>query len=495
MKKKALPITLVLIGAALLITAIVFWIDSSTSVEPQSFGKTLLDWVTLIAGLGVSIKGWMDLFKREKITSPNTKIEVNDGNPQISTGDNVRNVQAPTYIEHLTIQQLPEPSSQLLSPMLDFVGREKKLEQLHQNKQKGVKLIASLDAEIAPEDYDILFRQEFLLKFFKFIRNASSFYVLSGSGVGKTTLLNFLHQENIQRHYLGEQASNTWIVKVNPFLLETVKDPWSFYELLISTMLRESPKLEELENVRAMLADLDSDLLKDQNPSKALRFFHLATNMICQRYYIKLCFIFDEFDAHYKNLPNEIFSQLRAVREENRRNLLYIFFLRNIPEKLRSPADIPSIYELISGNAIGLEPYTMTDSLNLLRRLGITHEYKLTPELSEKICIASGGHAGMIAAIFSNFVEHPSIADVISKENWLEWLGTRELVIEECEKIWESLDAEEKQNLLLVAQNEINKTIISAMKLLIFRGLLKSSEGTLQIFSPLFKNYILSKRN
>jgi signal transduction histidine kinase len=68
--KKALPLTLVLIGAALLITAVVFWIDSSNSPAPQNFGQSLRDWITLLAGLGASIKGWMDLMKKEPPSSP-----------------------------------------------------------------------------------------------------------------------------------------------------------------------------------------------------------------------------------------------------------------------------------------------------------------------------------------------------------------------------------------------------------------------------------------
>jgi len=141
--KKALPLTFVLVGTALLITAVVFWIDSITSTEPQSFGKTLLDWVTLIAGLGASIKGWIDLFKPDKPTPPTTKIDVKGDNPQISTGDHARNIQAESYIENQTIQQPQEPKTpkslnQLPAPPLDFVGREKELAQLHQNIQKGV---------------------------------------------------------------------------------------------------------------------------------------------------------------------------------------------------------------------------------------------------------------------------------------------------------------------------------------------------------------------
>ena len=141
--KKAFPLTLILIGAALLITVVVFWIDSSTSTEPQSFGKTLLDWVTLIAGLGASIKGWMDLFKKEKPTPPTTKIDVKGENSQISLGDNSPNIRTDTYIGTQIVQQPQEPKTpkslnQLPAPPLDFIGREKELAQLHKNIEKGV---------------------------------------------------------------------------------------------------------------------------------------------------------------------------------------------------------------------------------------------------------------------------------------------------------------------------------------------------------------------
>ena len=68
--KKVLPLVLVLVGAALLITAVVFWVDSGSATAPPSFDQSLRDWLTLIAGLGASIKGWMDLAKKESPSPP-----------------------------------------------------------------------------------------------------------------------------------------------------------------------------------------------------------------------------------------------------------------------------------------------------------------------------------------------------------------------------------------------------------------------------------------
>lgn len=138
MMKKILPLTFILIGTALLITAVVFWIDSSTATEPQSFGQSLRDWITLIAGFGTSIKGWIDLFKKEdEKSTPTTQVDVKNGNQQIAMGENSRNIQTQTYIEKLTIARpatiKPHTLHQLPSAPADFIGREKELEQVLTN--------------------------------------------------------------------------------------------------------------------------------------------------------------------------------------------------------------------------------------------------------------------------------------------------------------------------------------------------------------------------
>src|SRR5687768_2113739 len=136
--KKVLPLTLVLIGAALLITAVVFWIDSSTSTAPEGFGKSLRDWITLLAGLGASIKGWMDLVKKESPSSPaqsNTNGGINIGGNVDSIGKDFigRDQNITTNIvsddSHYDVEGLPNPYLGLQAFTYNerdrYAGREK----------------------------------------------------------------------------------------------------------------------------------------------------------------------------------------------------------------------------------------------------------------------------------------------------------------------------------------------------------------------------------
>jgi tetratricopeptide (TPR) repeat protein len=133
-KKKIIPLILIFIGLALLLGALFFWIDTLTSAEPAKLSESIRDWLTLLLGLGASLKGWMDLFKPEK-PSPATEIKVTGGSPQITTSENGRTIQAQTYIEKQVIQGQEVPSSrdylhQLPSPPADFTGRADEIEQL-----------------------------------------------------------------------------------------------------------------------------------------------------------------------------------------------------------------------------------------------------------------------------------------------------------------------------------------------------------------------------
>lgn len=70
---KALPLLLILLGATLLIVSIVFIVDTTLSSDIPSFGESLREWLIAIVGLGVSIKGWMDLLKKRSNSTTSEK--------------------------------------------------------------------------------------------------------------------------------------------------------------------------------------------------------------------------------------------------------------------------------------------------------------------------------------------------------------------------------------------------------------------------------------
>ena len=160
---------------------------------------------------------------------------------------------------------------------------------------------------------------------------------------------------------------------------------------------------------------------------------------------MKLCFLLDEFDEAYQNLPKEIFLQLRAVRDANKNRVSFALFLRSLPDRLRPPEDNESFYELLSRNSIGIGPYKRLDAFQILQQLEERKQYSISPEQREKIFQLSGGHPGLMQVLLSLLIEKPQLFQKLDSPDWPGWLMQEPAVLEECRKIWDGLSEEERQ--------------------------------------------------
>ena len=333
------------------------------------------------------------------------------------------------------------------------------------------------------------YRQEFLTPFFNFVQSAESFYVVGGASVGKTRILDYLEDSDVQKHYLGEKASRLWLIRVDLDRLSTQHEPWKFFELLLNSIVLESSKHEN-NAIRTDLVDLNGKVIQGHDLLLAQRFFEMAVNRLCQEFDLKLCFMLDEFDESYKNFSRETFSQLRAVRDANKNRVLYAIFLRSLPERLRPSRDNESFFELFSYNKIGLGPYSKVDTLQILQQLESRRNYPLTPAQRERLYEASGGHIGLAKACLGILIENPQALQSIGTAGWLDWFGRQPANIEECRKIWDGLDQDEKDSLLAFATGDQSKISIDATKLLFMKGLLHTSDTGNSFFSPVFGQYV-----
>lgn len=347
------------------------------------------------------------------------------------------------------------------------------------------------DNSDAGGEHELTYRQEVLSKLFDLVSRTDSFYLIGGASMGKTRLLDFLMRNNVQKYYLKDAYPKTWLVRVDLNRMP-ISDNWGFYffELLLSSIALCCIGREDVDSeVMKELVDLDSKVIERRDTLCALRFFEWEVSKICQKYDIKLCFLFDEFDEAYRKLPREVFAQLRAVRDANKSRLLYGMFLRVSPKKLRTDNDNESFYELVTRNVIGIGPYTRADIIDVIQNLEKEWDIKITPEKREKIASASGGHPGMVKVLLS-LVKEPLHAQKLDDQNWLSWFSIQETILEECEKIWRGLEDDEKSTLLAPFQGgNVNG---SAAHLLAIKGVLQKSDTGGKVFSPFFEQYLRS---
>ncbi|MFN8383644.1 MAG: hypothetical protein U0V02_16990 [Anaerolineales bacterium] len=351
------------------------------------------------------------------------------------------------------------------------------------------------------------YREEVLKPFFKYVKSGESFYVVGAPSVGKTRLMDFIMGDDpdalwageevdrdwVKSKYLGEDiASRIWLVRVDMNRMRHEND-WSFqfYELLLHTLLltcNRCVSMEKIEALKVELATLDSQVIQSKDALMAHRLFEMAVNMICQSYNIQICFLFDEFDETYQSMPHEVFAQLRAVRDANKYRLTYILFLRNLPERLRSPKDNESFYELISRNMLGLGPYSAMDSFHIIGQLEKRRDHELNKATREWVWVNSGGHPGIIQALFTLAKEKPlSTAQMQNTE----WIARQEIVREEFRKIWDGLLEEEQDAIRKIAHGDQKFVSPSTGKLLLAKGLIKpSGKQSVALFNPLFSYWL-----
>jgi hypothetical protein len=351
-------------------------------------------------------------------------------------------------------------------------------------------------------------REEVLKPFFQFVKSGESFYVVGAPSIGKTRLMDFLmgddpdlartgvepDRERVKKYYLGDDiAAKTWLARVDMNRLRSESD-WGFrfFELLLNTILlacNRCKSTDEIEKLKIAIAALDSEVIESKDALKSHRLFEMAVNMLCQSYGIKLCFLFDEFDKTYQTMPSELFGHLRAIRDANKYRVSYILFLRNLPEKLRDPIENEEFYELISRNALGIGPYSQQDTLHIVRQLETRHEISLSQDKRELLYTLSGGHPGLIHALFKLIKENPQVS---AQTPNVEWCAKQESVLEEFRKIWNGLLDDEKTGLMEFAHGNKNSMSAATGKLLLTKGLLNSTTGSsVKIFSPLFEYWLL----
>lgn len=345
------------------------------------------------------------------------------------------------------------------------------------------------DKKQAGREHDLTYRQEILSKLFGFVRSTDSFYLIGAASMGKTRLLDFLMRNEVQEYYLGDASQNTWLVRVDLNRIPIAEDrQFTFFELLLSSMILccVSQKVVN-EEIMKELVSADSDIIRSRDLLRALRFFEWEVSKICQKHGIKLCFLFDEFDDAYRRMPPEVFAQLRAVRDANKKQLLYGMFLRVHPRKLRDGNDDESFYELFSRNAIGIGPYSRTDTMNVIQHLESEWEMKLPQEKRDKIELASGGHPGLVKALLT-LIKDPLFAQKLEREDWLVLFSKQEIIRDECEKIWYGLEEEER--FVLLNPNQSSEVNAIAARRLGIKGLLQESNTGGRMFSPLFELYL-----
>lgn len=339
--------------------------------------------------------------------------------------------------------------------------------------------------EIGPA-HPLTYRAEIAAPLFALLRSGESAAIIGPASMGKSRLLQFLLRPDVQQHYLGDAAASTWLVLAD-CNRQAEASEWGLYELML-TALTEVAAGRLDPSLRNWLNDLRLKAITERSALLARRHVELATRVLCQEHGLRLCFIFDEFDATYQSLPASALANLRALRDADKYRVSFVLMLRDRPERLRSPADSEGFYELISRSVLGLGPYSRSDARRVIVQLAARRSHAVSADEEEAMLALSGGHPGLLVALFDVIMrgsKRPA-GDELTR-----WALAQPQVLEECRKLWNGIAEDEQLALSRLVQGI--GAAYSIRELLALKGLVIAARpDAVIVFSPVFKEYILT---
>jgi hypothetical protein len=217
-----------------------------------------------------------------------------------------------------------------------------------------------------------------------------------------------------------------------------------------------------------------------------------AIKYFCETARQRIVIILDEFESLIRHQPLEFFEELRNVRDEVRttNRFAYVAITHRLPHRVvgNQRFENSKLYELLREQMYALGPHPRADALSMLHALAAKENLTIDPAYLDRICVAAGGHARLLYAIFEtikpNFaVSSPRLAQLAAEEG---------MVRAACEKLWLHLHSSERAALCSLAAG--GRPDPWLLEFLYKRGLITSTQ-TPYLFAPAFAVYVNSKCN
>lgn len=335
--------------------------------------------------------------------------------------------------------------------------------------------------------YPVDYRAEILTELMSDLQHGQSLGIVGLAGVGKSNLVTFMAQERTLRHYLPESLARR--TQILTFQLPTAPMPEDVYVAMLGAAMARTLDL----GVPYVMSEAEQAL-------PVLVRLRRCLQWLCEKHGQRVVFVFDEFEALLRGLPSSFLDDLRSLRDEHRTtgNLVYVTITHILPTLIPKvpPIRESKFFELIRERLYPLRPYTRRDAESmiddLIRRHPELSDQDVPAELRDTIWDLSGGHAGLIRALFDLSLEHElSLSSSLAQQE----IGRPASAIHRTlEKVWEKLHRDEQAMIRDWLENRPLEA--HAMDYLRRRGiLLRGDDHRLRLFSPLFEAYVRMIRN
>ncbi len=345
----------------------------------------------------------------------------------------------------------------------------------------------------------VSFRAETVQQVVRLLRSGESCALVGVGSSGKSNIARHLARPDVRQEYFGAEAAATVVAYLNckPFALRA---PAEFYLHVLDQLGRAiegatptglgQADAGALATVRPALADLwqaaqaDPAVLARRNLDQGL-------GVLVGAGALHILLILDDCDDLLRLAPPFMFSDLRGLRDNYKVRVVYLTLTRREPGFLRDDTpEFEELFELLSspGHTLPVAPYVESDALLMLRRLAARQvpPRPLSEPEGRRFFDLSGGHAGLLRALFFATQYTPELAAVVMSPTEWTRLADHADVEGECRKIWDSLEVEEQADLRHLARQQAPSA--DGLRRLERRGLARAHFNRApELFSPIFE--------
>jgi len=336
--------------------------------------------------------------------------------------------------------------------------------------------------------HPLTFRSEIIQPLADSIRAGESCALVGVGSAGKSNLIRFLRDRaDLREAYFGDEARRLLWLMVDCNALDSYDEP-SLYAAMIDSLSRAVASRSDRGGLSSTLDDFYNTAVDLENKTGAFRALSRAVEAVKAARNFKLVFVLDDCDRLVEQAPLALFRRLRALRDESKYQLLYVTVTRRELSRLRpfSP-EFESFFEIILVRSFAIGPYSEADAQHMLRRLiaRLPQPRTLTPHEATRLIQTTGGHPGLMKAAFYA----SGAGERANDPNFVTALINDSSVMDECRKIWQSLEENERAGLAAALQG---RTVSGpAQTSLAVKGLIRErTDGSHSIFCPPLEAYV-----
>lgn len=347
-----------------------------------------------------------------------------------------------------------------------------------------------MDLGTVERAYPLTFRQEEAKVLGEHLRHRHSVDLVGMKRVGISNFLRyFLYHEDVKKTFISSEEKHFFIpIDLND-LIE--RELYPFWTLTFKRLLDEVEKSSLSVVIQQKIATLFLSSIQSKDLFLVLDGIRQSINLIVQADLLPTMF-FLRFDRIKDVVTPEFFDNLQGLRDATSGQLSYVFTsfrsLDMLSPQAFNTSDLVSSYHVMY-----LKPATAEDIAIIAQQYMKRYQLTLASKQEATLFQLVGGNVQYLQLALVLLHEQQGETKTIP-ENFQELLMQDERMTFLSEELWESLTEAEKQAIQRVCLGKEPEGMVrKTAPYILDTGIVQPQKNTLQVFSPLFKEYVISQ--